>query len=154
MVLANLAVLVLCFQVDCAKDVEPAMLMHLLEKPKANRPLIVAIVECLEDPTGQKTKVSYLRCINDRLHIHQRTKLDSVGFVLGNYLVKSSTKFALSDEEDIIERAKVFGDCVPMLLRNMFGIKEYSFSCRKRSYIKGYDESDDDDFDEEESDIE
>ncbi|GBE60555.1 signal peptide containing protein, putative [Babesia ovata] len=138
----------------CAGAVEqgpgPEALVELLDKPTANKDLILTIVECLEGPPGKITMVAFVRCINNRLHIHHRTKLDSIGFILGNFITKAMFKFTLVEEEDLFERTAVFGDCLPMLLRNLVSMHEFSFSCKKRVFIEGYDDPDDSEFDDDE----
>lgn len=148
LLVCNIAAITIVARSVNAQEPSPGMLLDLLEKPSANRTLVTTIVECLEDPTGRKTTPAFLKCINGYLHVHNRTKFDSIGFILGNYLVKSAMKLVLSDEKDFYDRTKVFGDCIPVLLRNLFGVEEFSFSCKKRSYIENYDESDDEDFEE------
>ncbi|GIX63064.1 uncharacterized protein BcabD6B2_24990 [Babesia caballi] len=123
------------------------VLLELLKKPSANGPLINTIVECLESNTGRKTMFGFVKCVNDRLHIHQRTKFDTIGFIMGNFMSKAATQMVMRGEGDLYEQLKVVGDCIPMLLRNLFGVEEFSFSCKKRTMVENYDDPSDEDFD-------
>ncbi|ORM41987.1 uncharacterized protein BXIN_1059 [Babesia sp. Xinjiang] len=130
------------------KQLSAGILMELLDKPTTNKRLVKTIVDCLEKPHNKTTTVFFLRCINDQLHIHEKTNFDTIGFILGNFVVKSATRLLVNATGDIYERSMILGECVPMLLRNLFGLEEFSFSCRKRTFIEGYDDPDDYDFDE------
>lgn len=107
LLVCNIAAITIVARSVNAQEPSPGMLLDLLEKPSANRTLVTTIVECLEDPTGRKTTPAFLKCINGYLHVHNRTKFDSIGFILGNYLVKSAMKLVLSDEKDFYDRTKV-----------------------------------------------
>ncbi|GFE54047.1 hypothetical protein protein, putative [Babesia ovis] len=129
--------------VNCTSD--------LLHYGNLNPP--TAFEKCIGDYVTATTgaciaKIAELQDGEDYAEAFTKTRFDNIGFILGNFIVKAGTRIATSTKGDMLERATVIGDCLPMLLRNLFGIQEFSFSCRKLIPIDGYDDPDDDDFDE------
>ncbi|XP_953859.1 uncharacterized protein TA06380 [Theileria annulata] len=137
---------------------QTAAILELLGKKEANRSLIKVVSDCLGKTFNINGKSQdFLRCVNDSLHTDELTNSDDIRFILGNYVVRSSILLykCYAKKNDIIYCLKVFGDCLPLLMRNLFGFSDYTRRCRRLVHMPHYDKDDgylqdeDDDYDKE-----
>ncbi|EKX74054.1 signal peptide containing protein [Theileria equi strain WA] len=117
--------------------------LDLLKHEGSNKILLNTVAKCMNHTErGAIVSTDFIRCVNDILHTDELTNTDNLGFILGNYVTQSSILMQKCYEErnDIIECLRTFGDCLPLLIRNLFGYPEYSFKCKKLINIPNYDE--------------
>ncbi|KAK2196834.1 hypothetical protein BdWA1_002083 [Babesia duncani] len=133
----------------------PGNLLHLLNTPNANVHLIQTIVECLEKQSGPTpTFQTFSRCLNYTMACGDTSILDKGGFFIGNFVLSTMLRFheCYSDDDAIECLSVIFnkkkiipqvvGDCIPMLLRQLFGMDEFSFDCSQKAFIPSYDMED------------
>ncbi|EAN34152.1 hypothetical protein TpMuguga_01g00914 [Theileria parva strain Muguga] len=137
---------------------QTAAILELLGRKEANRSLIKVVSDCMGKTFNINGKSQdFLRCVNDSLHTDDLTNADDIRFILGNYVVRSSILLykCYAKKSDIIYCLKVFGDCLPLLMRNLFGFSDYTRRCRRLIHMPNYDKDDgylkdeDDDYDKE-----
>ncbi|BAM39404.1 conserved hypothetical protein [Theileria orientalis strain Shintoku] len=123
-----------------------AAILHLLSKEDSNKHLVNTVVDCMGKTFTSKGKsTDFLRCVNDLMHTDDLTNTDDIRYIIGNYAARASKLLVKCyiKKDDLTYCLRAFGDCLPLMLRGLFGYDVHKRNCRRLINLPKYDKEDD-----------
>ncbi|UVC49533.1 hypothetical protein MACK_003371 [Theileria orientalis] len=143
-------VLLLTIRADCYSfddyQANTAAILDLLSNKDSNKHLVNTVVDCMGKTfTSNGKSNDFLRCVNDLMHTDDLTNTDDIRFIIGNYAARASKMLfkCYIKRDDLIYCLRAFGDCLPLLFRNLFGYDVHKRDCRRLLNLPKYDKDDD-----------